>query len=820
MKLRLLVLATFFVCCLSLPTLAQRPVGEGPIGSIRGTIVEKNSTTPLEFATVAVYKLPDSTLVTGGITDTKGQFNVEAYPGRYFLKVQFISYGETYVPNVVVTPENLNVNVGTVGLAPSDVILKEVVIEGERTQMELQLDKKVYNIGKDLSNLGGSAADLLGNLPSVAVDVEGNVSLRGSENVQILIDGKPSGLIGLSGSGGLQQLQGNMIERVEIITNPSARYDAEGGAGIINIILKKDKATGFNGSFAVNAGYPANYGLSFNINYRHKWVNIFTNYGINYRENPGNGYNNQLFTLPDSTYYTNIRSERLRAGFSQTVRFGADIYLNDKNILTLSTSYRPSLGDNTSNVNYLDYDGSRNFLGRTKRSETQTEDDKNYQYAVNYVREFKRRGQKFTADIQYRLSTEIEDSDFSQRLFPVIGSPMDAAQRSFNDNGEEQWLLQTDYIQPFSTHGRVEMGMRYTYRNIFNDYRIEDEVPAGSGNFEEIEVLTNDFNFDEKVTAGYLMVSNKIDKITWQLGTRLEHTYMATLLEQTGEENSQDYLSLFPSANMSYAMSEELSLQLSYSRRISRPNFRSLNPFVNFTDPRNWFTGNPNLQPQFTDSYELGILNNQKNSSIYYGVYHRHTEGVVSRIQRYDEEYDVTIRRPENMATENAIGVEVNANKDFGKVFRTSGNFNFYNSKIEGEGFFAEATTFSARWSNNYRNDKLFNAQLNIWYSAPQNIPQGKRYSMASVDIGLSRDVMKKNGTVSLNVSDLFNSRRFKGETFTERFQAESLFRWRQGPIFNAQFTYRLNQSKNQRERRRGTDENGRGDMEDMDYRP
>lgn len=790
---------------------AQRPSGGGmPMGNISGILTDESGGQPLEFATVAVHAQRDSSLVTGGITDMNGRFSLDVRPGRFYIKAQFIGYGEKIISDVIVNRENLRPDLGKITLAASNLQLDEVTVQAERTQMELQLDKKVYNIGKDLSNLGGSASDLLANLPSMEVDVDGNVSLRGSENVQILIDGKPSGLIGLSGSGGLQQLQGNLIERVEVITNPSARYDAEGGAGIINIILKKEKARGFNGSFQVQGGLPANNGASVNVNYRTGWINWFVNYGVTFRRSPGEGYTNNFYNRADTTYYIDQINDRNREGLSQNVRFGSDIYFNDKNILTLSASYRNSDDDNTTKTFYNYFDQDRLLFGERLRVDNEIEEDLNWQYEVQFNRDFNRRGQKLTFDLQYRESNEIEISAFDD-VTQIVGDPeIDLIQRSENDNGEQTTLLQLDYVHPFNQSAKFEIGLRYNYRHIFNDYFVESDSMA-TGTYEEVENLTNNFNFDEGVFATYFMISNKTENFSWQLGTRIEQTNLETLLEQNNDRNNQNYLSLFPSANFTYNLNEISSMQLSYSRRISRPRFRSLNPFVTYSDPLNIFRGNPELQPQFTDSYELGILQNREKSSIYYGLYYRHTDDAVQRIQR-ELEPGITTRLPENLAVENDIGVELNISQEFGSKFRSTGNFNFFNSKTEGQGLSAEATTFSFRLGNYYRNDKLFNAQMSLWYRAPRNTPQGARFGMASLDLGLSKDVMKKNGTISMNIRDLFNTRKYRGETITPTFTTNSQFQWRRGPTAVVSFTYRLNQKK---QRQRGGDgERGEGGEE------
>lgn len=801
----------------------QRSSREGgvPALPIIGQLIEDGSGNPVEFATVSIFSERDSSLVTGGLTDTEGRFNIETRPGRFYMVVQFMGYETLNVSGISLGRENRSYDAGELRIKQDQLLLDEVVIQGERTQMELTLDKKVYNIGKDLSNLGGSTADLLANLPSLEVDVDGNVSLRGSENVQILIDGKPSGLIGLSGSGGLEQLQGNLVERVEIVTNPSARYDAEGGAGIINIILKKEKAKGFNGSFQVQGGIPANNGASVNVNYRTGWINWFVNYGVTKRRSPGEGFTNNFFNNParDTTYYIDQINERDRLGLSQNIRFGSDIYFNPKNVLTLSASYRNSDDENRTETFYSFLDENRVQFAERLRIDNEDEDDLNWQYELLYNKDFERKGQKLSANFQFRDSEETEISEFDDVTTFTDGLISNLIQNSQNNNGETQILAQLDYVHPFRQNAKFEVGARYTNRSIFNNYLVESDS-TGNGEFEEVVGLTNEFSFDEEVFAGYGMLSNKKDKLSWQLGIRLENTNLETLLkaptQQSDSSNNQNYFSFFPSANVTYKYSEISSLQLSYSRRISRPRFRNLNPFLTYSNPLSLYTGNPTLQPQFTDSYEIGLLQNREATSIYAGIYYRHTTGVVQRIQVSGEQEGVTIRRPENLAVEDAIGIEANVNHDFTKQFRITSNVNFYNSKIDGgETLSAEATTLSGRMGAFYRNSKLLNAQMTWWYRAPQNTPQGTRQSISSLDVGLSKDVLKNNGTLSLSVRDLFNSRKYRGETITETFTTNSQFQRRIGPTAVLSFTYRLNQKK-QREGRRGGSEDG--DFEGGDF--
>lgn len=791
-----------------------------PQYAIKGVLIQKETSSPVEFATVSVFNAADSSLVTGGLTDVEGTFNIPVKPGTYYLKIQFMGFQEEVMTGIEITKENRVYNAGRVMMSEDQKLLEEVVVEAERTQMELTLDKKVFNIGKDLSNLGGSATDILDNLPSVQVDVEGNVSLRGSQNVRILIDGKPSGLVGLSSNDALRQLNGNMVESVEVITNPSARYDAEGLAGIINIILKKDKKVGLNGSFQLNTGTPANHGGSVNLNFRRNWINFFTNVGVNYRRNNGGGASEQSFFTdadgPENPFLVTDRTRfHDRGGLSYSVRFGSDIYLNDKNTFTMAFLYRYSDETNETSLRYADFFPVENVDSLTVRNDNEGEGDENLEYSLNYTRNFNRKGQKLTADFQYQNNNELESNDLVESSGISLSEQTPYLyQRALNEELEERLMLQTDYVHPFAKEGRIELGSRYTDRLVGNDYVVTER--NNSGVYEVDPNFSNEFEYEEKVFAVYGIVSNKINKLSWQLGMRYESTDLITIQKTTDVRNQQRYSNFFPSTFLTYQITDEQAIQASYSRRISRPRGRNLNPFTSISDNRNFRLGNPNLQPEFTDSYEVGYLLNLEKSSFYGGVYYRYTEGVTQRIRNTNEE-GITFTRPFNVSTEQAYGVEFNVSKDFVKWYRMSGNVNFFHSYIPGSSVVfegdvtsfnsARATSLTSRISNNFKFNKLFDAQLNINYRAPRNTVQGKSLSVTSVDLGMSRDILGGNGTIALNVRDVFNSRKWRSETFNSNSIQTSEFQWRRRTA-TISFTYRLNQKK---------ERSGRGD-EERDY--
>jgi outer membrane receptor protein involved in Fe transport len=792
--------------------------GETPTFSIVGQLIEDSSGQPVEFATVSIFSERDSSLVTGGLTDVNGNFSIESRAGRLYMVIQFMGYKTVKISGIALGRENQSYDAGQIKFKQDERLLDEVVVQGERTQMELTLDKKVFNIGADLSNLGGSATDILDNLPSVQVDVEGNVSLRGSDNVRILIDGKPSGLVGLSSSDALRQLNGNLVERVEIITNPSARYDAEGLAGIINIVLKKEKSKGINGSFQLNTGMPANHGGSVNLNFRRSWVNVFTNFGTSYRRNPGNGTSYQEFGDPVTQITDRVRTMD-RGGLNYSTRLGADFFLNERNSITLAFLYRFSDENNETSLKYFDHYTDADSV--TLRLDDEIQGDENLEYSINYTKNFKNNGQKLTADFQYQNNNEQEGSDLVESNGLTLSNQTPFLyQRSSNDEIEERYMLQSDYSHPFGKDGKLEAGTRYTDRLVGNDYVVEERDE--SGNYQVDTNFSNDFEYQEKVLAIYGIVSNKWNKLSWQAGLRFENTNLITNQKTDTLINSQNYSNFFPSTFITYQLTQSQAIQASYSKRVSRPRGRHLNPFSSISDSRNFFVGNPFLQPEFTDSYEVGYLLNSKNSSFYSGIYYRHTEGITQRLRSTED--GITTTRPYNVAEEDSYGVEFNVSKDVVDWYRVSGNANFFRSYIPGGSVSfgeevvsyneAKTTSLSTRISNNFKFKNLFDAQANINYRAPQNTVQGKRLSMTSVDLGLSRDVMKGDATLALSVRDLFNSRKYRGETFNEGFYEKSEFQWRSRSV-QLSFTYRLNQKK-QRDGKRGGQEEG--DFEGGDF--
>ncbi|MEY3369105.1 MAG: hypothetical protein RI973_2260 [Bacteroidota bacterium] len=778
--------------------------------TLRGKITDAASGEPLPYATISLYAMPDSTLADGTSSEESGIFLLTTRAGRYFARVEFLSYEVKTIDDITLGSQT-TLDLGTIALKQAAEILDEVVVQAEKSTMQLSLDKRVFNVGKDLANAGGSAAELLSNIPSIQVDVEGNVSLRGSGNVRILVDGKPSGLVSMNGSSGLQQLQGNLVERVEIITNPGARYEAEGVGGIINIILKKERKNGLNGSFDLITGNPANYGVAANLNYRHERLNFFVNYGVSYRRSPGDGAVFQRSFAGDTTFIYRQTNTRDNEGINQNIRGGLDFFINPSNILTAAWSWRRSDGIRIMDIRYEDYLFNENTLTSiSTRRQDEKETEPNSELSLNYKKKFSREGHELIAELRVIDYWEDSDQDFTEKYYLPDGTSSGAAdllQNSYNYETERQYLLQADYVRPFSKEGKVEFGLRSSFRDMDNDFRVTQLV---NGTWESLPGLDNRFIYDENIHAVYGSAGNKTGRFSYQFGLRAELTDVTTELRETGEINPRDYANLFPSAHFTYDLPRENAMQVSYSRRVRRPQYYDLSPFVTYSDDRNYWGGNPDLEPEFTNAFEFGHIKYFGEGSVTSSLYYRYTTGKIERIRRVDAEGNA-VTRPENLSNENAYGLEFTAAWNPANWWKLDGNFNFFRAITDGgnlgTSFSRDTYSWFARLTSRFTIRKNTDLQLRTNYEARQRIPQGTRKPIYFLDLALSQDVLKGNGTLTLNVSDVFNSRRYKSIAEGETFYTFTDFQWRRRQL-NLTFSYRLHQQKKK----------GKGPLEEGDY--
>ncbi len=773
---------------------------------IKGTVKDRQTQQGLEYATVMLYNQVDSTFAGGGITGHNGVFNIDLKPGTYYAVLQFLGYNPITVSDIEVKRMRANIDLGVLLLSPDSGMLNEVEIVAERSQVEMSLDKRVYNVGRDITAAATNAMDVLENIPSVTVDVEGNVSLRGDEGVRILIDGKMSGLAGLSSRDALRSLQADMIERIEIVTNPSVRYDAEGTAGIINIVLKRDRRRGFNGSFDISGGYPLQGGISGSLNYRLPKVNLFANYSLNYREMPGTGTLRREFFRPEGTYLTTQQSSRDRYNTGNTFRLGAEYNINPKSSLTLSGLFRLSNQYSRSKVSYNDFFPTTNLLNATDRIEKGNSQSPVMEYNLLYRRQFDKENQLLTASVSISDNRSDQKTGITELMLFAHDDDYaeDLLQRTINDEIQRNLEFQADYFHPFNGKARLETGVKAQFREIDNDYAVEEQQ---NGIWENMAAFTNHFIYNENILAAYALFGNDLGSYSYQVGVRSEYADIRTRLINTNEDNRNNYIDLFPSAHFTYKLSTTQHLQISYSRRIRRPGFWQLNPFRNFSDNRNIWTGNPNLQPVYTNAYELGYLKFWQRASFNGSIYYRDSRNVFQRVERIDTAGIITIR-PENFATNQSFGLELVGSVNPAKWWTLNANANFFRSITEGstaeQDFKTDAYSMSGRVNNRFTVKRGFDIQLSGNYRGPREMPQGTRKASWSADAGMSLEVLKGNGTLTFNVRDVFGTRKWAFETFGPNYYSDAEFQW-MPRTYTVNFNYRINQNQQRRPDRRGT---------------
>ena len=807
---------------LSTSIFAQRPQNQDPV-TISGTVLEAGSNIPLEYATVSFIDSSDK-VVTGGITDLNGIYKIDVPAGVYTVQYEFISYQTKRLTNQRLLKDT---ELPQVRLDLDASSLDEVIVRAETTEVQVRLDKKIYNIGKDLTTSGATVSDALNNVPSVNVDVEGAISLRGNENVRILINGKPSAIAGFGSTDALRQLPAEAIERVEVITSPSARYDAEGTAGILNIILRKEKTLGLNGSITANYGVPLSSGFSGNINLRTDKFNIFNTTGIRYDNSPGNAYfENRYFSNATNPLVIEERDyNRLRRGFNTNL--GIEYFLTENSSITATGFYR--LGDNktttTNNTNEFDAQDILN-ISRT-RVETEDEDDDSYQFSLNYINKFSDDGHELKVDLQYESDMETEKSFIEEsNTFPSVVVLPSEFITAIEDQTE--YLAQVDYVLPIGENAQFEAGYRGNFEETTTDYELLEEVET-TGFYTRNDSISNIFTYNENVQALYTQYGNKFGKFSFLLGLRLENTQLKgevavdnnTITGDVDLNFDKNYTGLFPTVNLIYELGERENVTLGYNRRINRPRGYFINPFPSRSSEANIFQGNPDLDPAYASAFDLGYLRRWDKLTLTSSIYYQYETDACERIQ--EETGTVTpngtpiIRTiPINLATNQRYGFEAGMLYNPAKWLRLNGSFNFFKFVTEGTfndiDYGAENTSWFARFSSKVSLPAKIDWQTNAFYRGPSNNAQTESDGIFSLNLAISKDIINDNGTLAFNVSDLLNSRKRSSFTQTDTFTSSSDFQWRERQ-FTLSFTYRFNQKK-QRQRTDSRNGDDDGDFE------
>jgi hypothetical protein len=789
---------------------------------ITGKVIEAASNMALEYATI-VLKNTKTKAISGGITDMEGKFSISAPKATYEISVKFISFNSKTFPAKTITSD---LDLGVIKLSENSKALDEVVIVAEKTTVDIRLDKKVFNIGKDLSIRGGNASDVLGNVPSVQVDVEGTVSLRGNENVTILIDGRPSALVGLNGAEALRQIPAEAIEKVEVITSPSARYDAEGTAGILNIILRKNKLTGFNGSLQLDLGYPERVGAAFNANWRTEKWNLFTNTGFRYNETPGNSLSESNF-LSSTAQNARVIEQRNfgRLGRSLFTSFGAEYYLTKSSSIIGNIVFNSGNDDdvNTNDIQRLDANGGLNEA--TFRTESEGEDEQRIQYTLDYVNNFDQKGRKLSVNLQY--STEMEDILNNITEIDTQTNLLNDLEQVVEDQDENRALLQIDYVHPVGENIQYEAGYRGNYRDIFNSFYLAERQVFPDGPLVPDAGLNNSFNYEEFVNAAYFQYGQKFNKISLLAGLRYEYTSIEIEQQTSTTVDARSYGNLFPTINLGYEFKDGENITIGYNRRIRRPRGRNLNPFPSRSSEANIYTGNVGLNPVITDAVDVGYLKRWDkftlSTSLYYNISNDNWERIQEDTGEVTDNGDpITRRFPINLSTAERLGFEFTLNYRPFKIWNINSDFNLFRVTTDGDytnpttnvtqSFDFENTSYFIRLNQKITLGKT-DLQINSNYRGPSQNAQTTSEGVFSMNIAASRDFFDEKASLSVNFSDVFNSRISRRTTNIPGFLDQySEFQWRE-PQFRVSLVYRFNQKKKRFGRDR--DDNGGDDFEE-----
>ena len=781
---------------------------------LSGIITDAESSEPLPYATVSVYNR-NGDLADGGIADDNGVFKLNLPPNDYSLNFEYIGFESVIID---IKRYSNNINIGTVKLISSFDSLEGVDVVGQSAEVEIRLDKRVYNVSKNNLIRGGTVSDVLENVPSVSVDIDGNIELRGNNNVRILVDGKPSGLIGLGGIEALTRLPAESIEKVEVITSPSARYQAEGTTGIINIILAKRFLKGLNGVFNLSAGRNDTYSGSANLNYRKGKFNFFTNSGYSDRTNKGRAVQDNVYTDPLESverYVEERQFNRRRQGFN--VNIGLDYQMTEKTSLTMSYLTNERDGDDSTINEQSQYQIDGVLV--TNRYEKEIDREDSNQFSVDFEHQFNKQGHKLTATLQTEKNDETETSDINS--FFENGQPSDDSEINRTVENQERNLAQLDYVFPIDKNTQFEAG----YRGTDNKRKIDFEVQIidQNDNATVDENLSNVLDFEQEVHALYSQYGKKFNTFSFLAGLRFENTRIfVEQLDSSSPLNNKSYNDYFPTLNLGWEISPTASITLGYNRRISRPNAWTLNPFQSRSSKTSYFQGNPKLDPSYSNGIDIGYLKQFKKVTLNSSVYYRKSTDAVSRVAIVTDETvfvngietPVIRRLPINLGTEQQFGVEFNTSLRLIKGMRTNASVNFFRriekGNYQGISYDSNNTSWSGNLSNSYRLPFAVQSQFSVRYRGPNESSFGKSKGFLYTDLALSKDILNDNATINFRFSDLFNTGKYDYQTITPVAVTDGIYQRRE-PTYTLTFTYRFRQEKNRQRGRRGS--YGQGDF-------
>ena len=744
---------------------------------ISGQVKDKEGT-PVPFAQIALYKPGEDAPLMGTVSEEDGSFVLEAPEGVYELAVVFVGYEEERLDRLRV--RNKDKDLGTITLAPEATQLEEVVVEAEEIVQPVSagLEGITINPEQTIANTGGTLLDVLRNTPSIRVGEDGGVSIRGSSGTNILIDGRNSAL-----ASDLEQIPASAIESINIVTNPNARYDAQAAGGVINIQLKKGEEMGTKGAAEVTLGNRLRLNTALRMNRRTTRYNIYG--GYSFRRWPRRGSGTTFRETFDNNQLLEQYQNSERNDVEHTFNYGADYYFG-RNILSYEGALNAETESDSENSRVRVRDlASDEIILQYFRQNTEGEENYTMDNALIYERTFDNPDREFRALLSHSFRDQLEDQDINvfNNQFQAAERAPDRQERAINDELRQTAILQTDYVHPFE-EGKVEAGYKATIRSMDNDYRYEI-LDEGENRWINQQDISNRFMYDDQVHALYMIYSRSFGRLDVAAGSRLEQTFVKSRLQNTGEVNDQDYLNLFPSLQTLYKLNEEHALKFTYSRRIDRPNSWHLNPFPDVSDSLNVRRGNPNLQPEYIHSLEMGHMATWRAVDLTTNMFFRRVDGQLDYIVRIED--GISYWQPDNLLSSMTYGFEVINSSRIFPWWNLNASYSLFRTEVDGRNIGSEFTNAGISWYAKLTTDftlpqdLLF--QLTGNYEAPEIEAQGRDLARYYLDASLNRDFFDDKVSVSLTLRDVFNTRRFAGESFSNEF-AQTFERKRESRIF------------------------------------
>jgi outer membrane receptor protein involved in Fe transport len=763
--LKIILLGLAFVSVIPESTAQQKQTANAN-SKITGVLSDMNDTIHVGYANVVLYRQNDSTMVTWTISSDDGSFELNRVPsGTYYVVSSFLGYEKNTVKDIVINKPGMTFNLGKIVMLSSTASIGEITVVGERKTVETKIDRKVINVSRDINSTGGTATDLLKNVPNLTVNNDGSVNLRGSSDVSILIDGRPTTI----DASRLDQIASSEIESIEIITSPTAKYNPEGKSGIINIRMKQKKNDGFNANANITAGTGDKYNAGLGINYNFGNINIFASYNGIFRKTDSERYLLRESFISDSAHFVQQNSVTNNNSKSNKVTLGTNINLNKKNSLTLTYSYNPSDRIAIDSTLSQYFDRSMNLTESIVTDNTENISSSSQDYILGYKKTFDKKGEELTVDYNYAVSTEKMDQ---MQVFKF--SDYSESTEVFNSSKAGKSNLQLNWILPIGESSKLESGFQSIMRGTYIDYYQNNLV---EGEWVRDDEFTNNFTYNEQIHSVYSTFSGKARLLSYIAGLRLEQSYIDGEQTISSEKINHDYFNIYPTLNLKYALSENHGFQFSSGRRINRPTARQINPFTDKSNLEVYRSGNPYLRPEYVNSVEAGYNGRWKKANVGINLFYNSISDLINNIVVLDSS-GISHMYPENISSGKNYGFEATFEQPILKWWKLSANGSFYRNEIKTDttGLSNSNFSYNARLNNLITIDKMTSAQVVVMYTGPIIGITSKMEPQFSVDLAAKRDFMNKKLSLTARITDIFNTLKNSYAAWGSNFTADN---WR-----------------------------------------